>query len=183
MDRFPASFPQPFEFIQIRKNLSPRRQNLPYSSRQFFPSGTPVVTVVAGKDRRLRLAANVAARPGRFQSKGSPAATDERCVLDEHIGGTGEGRPPACRGDIRRKCLKHRHSRDRAAERTGTEIAGRAVCGSHLFIKRASRGNRRAGCRRGSRRRVNLPAIFIERRAGHCLPFRLAQPPLSQGLR
>ena len=33
--------------------------------------------------------ANVACSPGEVPSKGSPAATDERCVLDEHIGGPG----------------------------------------------------------------------------------------------
>ena len=56
-----------------------------------------------GKDRRLRRWANVACRPGRFRPR-VPLPHYERCVLDEHIGGTGEGRPPACRGDVRRKC-------------------------------------------------------------------------------
>ena len=50
--------------------------------------------------------------PGEAASKGSPAATDERCVLDEHI-----AERPMPKGKVYRG----------GAERTGTEIAGRAA--------------------------------------------------------
>ena len=45
-----------------------------------------------GRRRRLRRRLTWPS-PGEVASKGPPAATDERCVPDGHIGGTGEGLP------------------------------------------------------------------------------------------
>ncbi len=110
----------------IFAKLYPRPQNLPHnprrpSCRERFRSRSK-----AGKDRRLRWRDDADPLPEEVPSKGSPAATDERCVLDEHIGGTGEG---ACLGlpvTLPGANACRRRNRPRAAERTKHEIAGRA---------------------------------------------------------
>jgi len=49
--------------------------------------------------------------PGEVPSKGSPAATDERCVLDEHI--AERPMPPGAHSPQKAKCIE--------AERNGRE--------------------------------------------------------------
>ena len=90
-------------FKKIFANFIPT----PKTSRIILPSflpGTLRSRSKAGKDRHLRLVTDEVTRPGGRVQRFS-CRHYGRCVLDEHIGGTGEGRPPACRDDVRRKCL------------------------------------------------------------------------------
>ena len=101
---FSCFFRQPFEFIQTEKSFSP-----PSEPPVFFSAVLPTGNAVRDGVSWGRTGASgdgltwPAARGGSVQ--GFPCRHYGRCVLDEHIGGTGEGRPPACRGDVRRKCL------------------------------------------------------------------------------
>ena len=97
--KFDAVYPHPFRL----------------SDTYLAPSaGTPVATVIAWGGDGASGGWLTWPLPGEAASKGSPAATDERCVLDEHIG----PRPMP----QSRKAGRQRVSG--AAERARTEIAG-----------------------------------------------------------
>ena len=75
----------------------------PYSSRSSSHRERGSRRCFVGKDRRLRHGLTWQPRRGG-SVQGFPCGHYGPCVLDGD-GGTGEGRPPACRDDVRRKCL------------------------------------------------------------------------------
>jgi hypothetical protein len=94
-----------------------------------------------GRDRRLRWRVNVACRPGRFRPRVPLSALRPGRGWTSHIGGTGEGgwwRATVATVPRFHKDRKRCHSRSRAAERTGTEIAGEALGRRHYFTYRGT---------------------------------------------
>ncbi len=96
----------------------------------LLPSGTPVATVVGGEETALPVREDVA-RARRGSVQGFPCCHYGRRVLDEHIGGTGEGSRK--RDATVWAQMPGRQNRSRAAERAGTEIAGGARKSRHVL--------------------------------------------------
>ena len=88
------------------------------------PAGTPVMTVIAwgGDGASVLRLTWLRGRRGRVQ--GFPCRHYGRCVLDEHIAGEANAERPK---KPEAKCIEG------GAERTRTEIAGRAAARSRLF--------------------------------------------------
>ena len=92
-------------FCEKTEIFIPALPNLIYSCSSVLPTGNAVRDGVSW-GRTGASVLRLTWQQGRGGSvQGFPCGHYGPCVLDEHIGGTGEGRPPACRDDVRRKCL------------------------------------------------------------------------------
>jgi hypothetical protein len=150
------------KLLQLHSHLS----RLPYPV-SVLPAGNAPESFASGggpappsRDRRSHGA-------GEVSSKGSPAATDERCVLDEHI--ATRPMPPGA--------YPQRQRVSGGAERTGTEIAGRAGVEAPVLFRIRTRLIARPSSRTTHDARPAKPG----RMASHGQNKLLARPATGRG--